>query len=71
MILKRAGFRDIMPISQYLCFIGFLQSNNYLFHDLGSNDFIFIILSLDNNILMKLYKFNLFNISFNFSKILS
>ena len=22
--LKRAGFKDIMPISQYLCFIGFL-----------------------------------------------
>ena len=22
--MKRAGFKDIMPISQYLCFIGFL-----------------------------------------------
>ena len=22
--LKRAGFKDIMPISQYLCFVGFL-----------------------------------------------
>ena len=22
--MKRAGFKDIMPISQYLCFVGFL-----------------------------------------------